>query len=188
MALEKAFHTLTACLQALCNTVQEVRLTVVEDRPVSNEAVIVDHYEYRVEDIMGWLEEAVKSASTAAQATGSPVDLDRARRALAKCQELFHRVQKRYGSDLISYWSMDELTTFARQRRGEWQAWSESVKRGLEQCREPMEEASAQLSQCWEELTEHLGTTNVSVHTTTNIGQLAGGPEGVKIIEQERMA
>jgi hypothetical protein len=176
MALEKTFHVLTSRLRKLSDAVTEVRLTIVEDRPARNEVMIVDHFEYGVEDILGWLEESLKAASEAEHAVGHPLDLDRARRALSRCQELFQRTQRRYWSDLISYARLQELTAFGAQRRGEWQGWTESVKKGLEQCRQPFEESDVNVSQCWQELAERLGTTNVSVHTTS-IGQQISSPE-----------
>lgn len=170
MALEKTFRELTAHLQKTQEAFKEVQLTVVEDRPPDQDVVMVDHFEYAVDDVLGWLEGALKYAADAEQAVGVPLDLERARRSLGQCQEVFQKLQQRYGSDLISYGQLEALTNFGRKRRGEWQGWVESVKNGLDQCRHPIEEAGVLLARCWQELAERLGSTNVSVHAT-NIGQ-----------------
>jgi hypothetical protein len=40
----------------------------------------------------------------------------------------------------------------------------------LEQCREPIDSATTALAACWQEIAEHVGTTNISVQAN-NIGQ-----------------
>jgi hypothetical protein len=187
MALEKAFQELTTRLRKLRDALMEVRLTVVEDRPVTDEAVLVDHFEYGIEDVLGWLEDGIKHAAEAEQAVGVPLDLDRARRGLSHSQEWFQRAEQRYFGDLVSYVRIEELTSFGRQRRREWQGWAESVKKGLEHCRPAMEETSQALIRCWQELAERLGTMNVSVHTT-NIGQQITPAASLKEVAQTEVS
>jgi hypothetical protein len=170
MALEKIFREFTTALRRLNDRLQELRITVVEDRPVKNDAVVVDNLEYAVEDLAGWLQEALDGAGAGLKATATPPDLDAARRALAMCQERFRRIEDVFSSHLVSYERMADLTSFGSERRGEWPLWVASVKRGIDLCRHPLEDSRNRLAECWQEIAERVGMTNISVHNTS-IGQ-----------------
>ncbi len=170
MALEKAFRDLVTCLGKARDAFHEVRLTVVEDRPRKSEVIIVDHFEYGIEDILGWLEEAFNHGSAAEKAVALPLNLDRAVRSLTKCQALFQNVQRRYSADLVSYAKIEELIRVGRERKGEWKGWTDSVLKGLEQCRESVDQSGLALTSCWQEIAERPAGTNVTVQAT-NIGQ-----------------
>jgi hypothetical protein len=124
--------------------------------------------------MIGTLHEARTSAVQARKAVGQP-DLDRARRALTLCQERFHRVQQMFATDLVSYEKLSELARLGNERRA-WIPWATTVKRGIEECREPMERTSRVLAACWAELAERLGMVNISMHST-NIGQKISVPK-----------
>jgi len=170
MALERTFRELPAQLRRLRDRLQELEVTVVEDRPQANQAVIVDSLEYAVADLRGWAEEALQAAEEAERAVGHPVDLGRARRALSTCQERFQRIERGFAANLVSYDRIKDLTNFGSERRREWPAWVTSVKQGIEHCREPIEGVGQALAECWQEIAERVGMTSVSVQAT-NIGQ-----------------
>jgi hypothetical protein len=170
MALEKTFREFSTQLRRLRDRLQELRVTVVEDKPPANDAIIVDNFEYAVEDLLGWLSEGLEAAKKAEKAAGYPVNMEQARRALSTCQEQFQRVEQCFTANLISYERVNDLTSFGSERRGEWPSWVTSVKQGIEQCRHPLKEAGRALGECWQELAERAGTMHVSVQTT-NIGQ-----------------
>jgi hypothetical protein len=170
MALEKTFRELSGVLHRLRDRVQELRLSVVEDRPPTNDAVVVDKFEYAVEDILGWVNEAIQLAKAAEQAVGHPMDLDQARHALTTCQERFQRMEQVFSKNLVSYECLKDLTSVGTERRGEWPSWVTSVKQGIEHCRRPVEDAGKVLAECWQEIAARTGTTSISVRTT-NIGQ-----------------
>ncbi len=178
MALEKTFREFSMQLRRLRDRLQELRVTVVEDKPSKNDAVIVDRFEYAVEDLLGSVEEMVAKARQAQQAAGYPVDMEQARQALTQCQEQFHRLEQNFSGNLVSYERMKDLTGFGSERRGEWPSWVTSVKQGIEQCRQPMEDARKGMAECWQEIAEKMGTTSISVRTTT-VGQkiMAGTAE-----------
>jgi len=174
--LEKAFQELSVRLRKLRDTFLGVRLTIVEDKPLRDDVVLVDRFGDAIEDVLGWIEEALAAATEAEQAVGNAPDMYRARRALTTCQERFHRFDQQYSSELVSYERLDELARFGRQRGGEWRRWASAVKQALEQCRQPLQDVNQALFLCWQELAEHLGTTSVSVQNTT-IGQQISAPE-----------
>ena len=68
------------------------------------------------------------------------------------------------------YEKLKDLATLGSERRGEWLPWSNSVKEGIEQCREPLDGVSNALAACWQEIAERVGMTSVTVQST-NIGQ-----------------
>jgi hypothetical protein len=146
-----------------------LRLTVVEDRPRKGDAALVDQLEDTILDLMGFLDESLKAARVAQKAVGHPLDLDGARRALATCQERFHRIEQQFSADLVSYEKLKDLASLGA-RGGEWPPWANSVKQGIEQCRQPLDGASKALAACWQEIAERVGMTSISVQAT-NIGQ-----------------
>jgi len=170
VALEATFRELFTQLRRLNDTLLALRLTVGEDKPLKGEAALVDHFEDSILELMGRLDECLKAVRVAQKAVGHPLDLDGARRALAKCQESFHRIEQQFLADLVSYEKLKDLASLGSERRGEWLPWANSVKHGLEQCRPPLDDASKALAACWQEIAERVGTTSISVQAT-NIGQ-----------------
>jgi|HubBroStandDraft_6_1064221.scaffolds.fasta_scaffold28345_2 hypothetical protein len=170
MPLEATFHDLFAELRKLHDTLVALRLTVVEDKPVKGEAALVDHLEDTILEMMGLLDESLKAARTAQKAVADVTDLNGARRALTVCQQRFHGIERQFAAELISYETMKDLTSLGSERRAEWLPWSNAVKQGIEQCRQPMDGISKALAACWQEIAERVGMTSVSVQAT-NIGQ-----------------
>jgi hypothetical protein len=152
-----------------------VRLTVVEDKPQRGDVVLVDRLGNAIEDLLGWAEEAVSAAIEAEQAVAHPLDTHRARQSLTLCQERFAHLAREH-LDLTSYERMAELMRFGRGRRGEWQAWTRSVRQALEECQPPLEDVNRALFRCWQEIAERLQTSSVSIHNTT-IGQQISASE-----------
>jgi hypothetical protein len=175
MPLEKTFREHSTGLRRLRERVRELRVTVVEDRPARNDAAIVDNFEYAVEDLTGWVDEALAAAKEAEEAVGEQVDLNLARRALTTCQERFRRIEKVFSGNLASYEKIKDLTSFGGERRGEWPSWAATVKVGIEHCVKPIDEIRNSFSLCWQDLAERAGGTNVSVRST-NIGQQIAAP------------
>ena len=169
MALEATFRHLSVSLHKLHDALNALHVTV-GDKPPDDEAALADGLENAVLDMMGTLHEARKSAAEARRAVGTPIDLDRARRALTGCQRRFHRMEQQFASELVSYEKLRELARLGRARRREWIPWANSTKAAIEQCREPIELTSKALACCWQELAERLGTTNISMQAT-NVGQ-----------------
>jgi hypothetical protein len=145
---------------------------------------LVDHLEDTILDMMGLLDEATKAVRSAQKAVRSVTDLNGARRALAVCQERFHRIERQFADELVSYEKLKDLASLGTERRGEWLPWANSVKQGIEECRQPLDGVSEALAACWQEIAERVGMTSVSVQAT-NIGQkivssLEDGPDLVR--------
>jgi hypothetical protein len=169
MALEATFRELFVQVRKLHDILNAVLLTV-GDKPTRRGAALVDGLENTVLDMLGLVENARTAARAAEKAVAAPMDLDRARRALAKCQEHFHRLEMQFANELVSYEKLKNLASLGSERGGEWKAWAGSMKDAIEECRHPLEEVGKALIACWQELAERLGMTNLSVNAT-NIGQ-----------------
>jgi hypothetical protein len=178
MPLEKTFRKCSAHLRMLLDRVHELRLAAVVDRPEKNDAQVVDTLEYAVDDLMGWVSECLQAAADAQRAVAAPVDLDRARRALATCQEHLQKAEKTFASDLVSYDRQKDLTAFGSERRGEWPSWVTSVKQGIEYCRKPLEGVRRSLDECSQDIAERAGMTALSVQAIGNIvAERSSAPE-----------
>jgi hypothetical protein len=170
VALEATFRELHSQLKQLQDNLLALRLTVAEDKPLKGEVALVDQFEDSIMDAMGLLEECLNASRSAQKAVGQPLDLDRARRALTTCQERFHRAERRFSDELVSYEKLRDLASVSETRGREWTSWASSVKHGLDECRQPLDAVSKALAACWQEIAERVGTTNISVQAT-NIGQ-----------------
>ena len=183
MALQKSFRDLCSRLQELQEGLEAVNTTVDEDRPKRRDVVVATSLGDAVLAVRGILEESRAAADDACQAVGHPMDMERARRALMTCQEQFHRFATEFSHDLACYQRMTDLASIAKERGRDWASWVTVVKQGLEQCQALAEAGRDALFVCWQELTERLGASAVSVQNTT-IGQqislaASGGDEAL---------
>lgn len=170
MALETTFQNLLDKFHHLRDALQGLHLTVIEDRPLRNEVLMVERLGDAVEDLRGWLEEGLSAATVALKAVGNPFDGYGARQALACAHDRVLRLEYKFFFDVVSDERMHDLSRFGRQRGREWLGWAKSVREALSQCREPLREVDGVLLSSWQELAERLGSSAVSVQTT-NIGQ-----------------
>jgi len=183
MALESTFRALSIQIRKLCDILNAVQLTA-GDRPVRRGAALADELENAGLDLLGRLEEA-GAAARAARAAVAAMDLERARRSLAKCQEIFHGVEQQFGNELASFDRLSGLMALGVERGGEWKAWAGSMNAAIGEVRAPLGDVSLALTSCWQELAERLGMTNVSV-TATNIGQQIAATPGTEAREFEQ--
>lgn len=184
MALEATFRTLHLQIRKLNDTLNAVLLTV-GDRPPNRGTALADGLENTILDLMGSLSGAQIAARTAGKAVGPGRDLDRARRALAKCQDQFHQAEQQFTKDLVSYESLRGLASLGSDRGGEWKHWAASMRDAIEQGQQPFDEVNRALTECWHELAEHGGSTTISIRTKNlgqkilaRDGQEVGGPLG----------
>jgi len=168
MALEATFRQLAVALHKLHDAFEALQVTV-GDTPPNDETALADGLENTVLDMMGTLHEIRKVALEAQKAVTHPVELDNARHALTQCQQRFHQLEQQFTAELLSHDNLKEITRVGRERRG-WMPWSNSIRKGIEQCRQSLESTSAPFAECWQELAERLGAANISIKAT-NVGQ-----------------
>jgi len=168
MALETTFRTLSVALHRLHDGLNDLHVTS-GDTPANDVSVLADRLEETVLDMKATLYGARRAAVGARKAVNAPIDLDRARRALARCQERFHRVEQLFASELFAYEKLTDLARLGSERRA-WVPWVRTVKSGIEQCRDPLEQANRALAACWGELAERLGMFNITLQSNP-VGQ-----------------
>jgi hypothetical protein len=169
MALESTFRELCDQYYRLLEALNGLQVTL-GDKPVNGESAMADDLENIVTDVTGALRDALDASLQAKGDSRHPMELDAARRRLAVCQERFHQINDSFANGLASYEKLRELVRLGNRRRGEWRAWTKSVKAATEQCLPPLQQANKALANCWQEISEHAGNTTVSVRTT-NVGQ-----------------
>ncbi len=177
MALEATFQDLAVQFEKLRDVLCGLRLTVVEDKPSEDDAMLVEDFGDTVMDLLEGVDGASAAANEGRTAVGHPLDIERARRALTACHERFNRIMHHFSSDLMCYERVSELERLGRERGGEWPVWTFSVKEALDRCQPPLYDVNQALFRCWQEIAERVGMTSVSVQTT-NIGQQITVPNG----------
>jgi hypothetical protein len=168
MALEPTFRQLTVALHKLHDAFEALQVTV-GDTPPNDEIALADALENKVLDMMSMLHLMREFSGQAQKAVTHPVELDTARHALTQCQQRFHQLEQQFTAELLSQDNLKEVARVGRERRG-WMPWSNSIRKGIEQCRQSLESTSAPFAECWQELAERLGAVNISMKAT-NVGQ-----------------
>ncbi len=169
MMAEKFQSAVQQC-DRFCTVVDELRMTVVEDRPLRNIVKLVEHVGDIVEDLLGASREMHEAAKDAQCAIDHPMDIEQARRALARCQATFNKVVEQFFCELASYEVLDEIIALGRARRGEWQAWAKLIKDMIKPAQQTLFAANNALFECWQELSERADRQAITVQTTS-VGQ-----------------
>jgi hypothetical protein len=172
VGLEGTFRELVKQIHALHEALHYLNLAV-GDQPEGDGTMLADDMDEGVLNLIGVVHEARRAALNASKAVKHPVDMDRARRALSMCYERFHNIEQEFVSRVIAYDKLRALALLAAERRGEWPNWAAVTKERIEECRPPLEGVSLAIAACWQELTERVGMTSISVRAT-NIGQKIG--------------
>jgi len=168
--MEEKFQSAVVQCTGFCELVGELRMTVIEDRPLQGVVKLVERVGDNVEDLLGSAEEMRQAAIEAQSAVEHPLDAERARRGLALCHAKFNSCAERYFGDLAGYETMEELVCLGRARRGEWQAWANLVKDTLKRGQQTLFAVNGALLECWQALAERAGIQSISVQTTS-VGQ-----------------
>lgn len=168
MALEATFRQLSVGLHKLHDAFEALQVTV-GDTPPNDGIALADALENKVLDMMSTLHLMREFLGEAQKAVTHPVELDNARHSLTQCQQCFHQLERQFTAELLSHDNLREVTRVGRERRG-WMPWSNSIRKGIEQCRQSLESTSAPFAECWQELAERLGNVNISMKAT-NVGQ-----------------
>ena len=159
MALEAAFCDLTARLGTLREELIDLRTTVLEDKPLHGEVVLVEVLSDAIDEMLGWLEEALTDATIGRQAVEDDLNVHRARRALAACQDRYLQIMRRFTLDLVSYDHLAEMMRFGQRQGREWRAWTQSAGAALAASHRTIFDVQEALCRCWQELAECVSIT-----------------------------
>lgn len=168
--MEEKFQSAVEQCNRFCGLVEELRMTVIEDRPLKDVVKLVEHIGDTVEELLGTAREMHEAAMDAQGAVEHPIDAEHTRRALALYHAKFNIVAERFFSDLASYELVDELISLGRLRRGEWQVWADLVKDTIKEGQQVVFAVNGSLLECWQALFECTGRQIISVQGT-NVGQ-----------------
>jgi hypothetical protein len=145
-------------------------VTVSEDKPARGEVVLVDWLDNSVTELLGAVEEAVGCAVQGLQNTQRGATLKESRTALRRAHELVIRFADKYVTELAAHDSISRLVEMGVERGRAWQHWVKVVQSAIERCVTPLMIVESALLGCWDELSEQLARSSVSVQAT-NIGQ-----------------
>jgi hypothetical protein len=176
VAIETVFAELQHRLRALQEALEALGTTVDEDRPRRDDVIVAARLSDDLLAARGLLDEVSAGADEAVESVVYPLDGDRARRALAKCQQRFQRFAHSFSLELAGFDRLDDLTSVGRERGREWSDWVSVVKQGFEQSRTLSEEVGNSLFLCWQELAERITSTSVSIRNTA-VGQQVSAAE-----------
>ena len=73
-------------------------------------------------------------------------------------------------ADLVSYERLKDLASLGSKRGIDW-VLVNTVKQGIEQCRQPLDGADQALAVCWQEIAERVGMTSVSCRPRTSVSR-----------------
>jgi hypothetical protein len=185
VSLRTEFQSLGTQMKRLRKAFSELR-RLIDDHPAQGDnLLLLDAFGDAVEDVLGWLKEALEAAAPLLQPQTSNAgeqgfDINLARQALVVCHDQFNRVTHRFSFDLVSYDKVAQLLRLGRERRGEWQTWARGIKMELESCQQHLYHTNQALFRCWLEIAERVGMTSVSVQAT-NIGQQVTVPQNPEL-------
>src|ERR1700758_5150483 len=125
MALETTFRELFRQLKRLKETLDALRCLLPDD-PLNLEVALVQHLRESVDNVSGWLDDCLDQSQAARDVLGQPVDLNRSRRALTRCQTSFDEAERTFSAELSSYDKLREIVGLGSRRKGVWLIWSQN--------------------------------------------------------------
>ena len=151
MSLSTCLDTLSARLRTLADAVNDLRLTAVEDRPAGAEQMVLETVAASVEELTGWVFEALAEAVAARDELALRQDTGVALRRLAACHERVNRLSGGVWMGPVRYETYTQLGRLAREHGGEWPGWLAMLRLGLESCGPPLSAVHAALLESWRE-------------------------------------
>jgi hypothetical protein len=152
MSVTAVFQELALNLQTLHDALLALRTTILEDRPLPGDHVLVDRLGDRVDDIIGEISESLTAVCAIQPAGCQTVEWEQICQTLVTCQSGYNRALRNYWSELVAYEQIADLLRLGRERGGEWRPWSASVHQGLSYCQQPLFAVNEALFHGWQEI------------------------------------
>jgi hypothetical protein len=150
MSLGSALADLRVAHAILRDAVQELVMTVHEDRPLGSDVAAIDHLAEVVSELEGCVMQAGQELDTVRDPRGLPLRLPAVDAALAAAQS-------RYWRDLRAHAPVTELRLVSRGRGEEWRTWQLSLELTQLRCEVPLVRAAETVRLAWREVGELLG-------------------------------
>jgi hypothetical protein len=170
MSVQISVEQAQARLSELREAVSALRVTVTEDKPTGDEAVIVTWLDDMVTELEAELDEANKRLTGILESELGEGSLAGARSGLREAHRSVNRCSRLYVIKLAAHGAVERLAQMGRERGRAWRDWVGVVKSAIERCAEPLAAAQEAILDCWREIAETLARNSVSVRAT-NIGQ-----------------
>lgn len=151
---ESPFTGLVDQLGRWQQSLEELRLTVTEDRPATNDVALADQLEDAVTDALA----ACRMARDCAlQAGEAEVRSDRptAKLRLSQVHEVSNRLGHLHATSLAGWERMRDLNELGRRRGRRWGQWSTACVATLQDWPVQMVATLAQLLRCWQHLVDN---------------------------------
>ena len=169
MALEATFGEFIRSLEQWREAMENLQLTVREDCP--EEMAFADSLNDAISDQLGWLEEALESARTAAAAAAGDGDLPKAQAQLASAQRLVNQSMLHQAEHLTGYEQMRLLKQL--EGRGQtrlWRDWVRTVTASFSSFPRLVHAVLEKGRECWPALAERQRRETVNVRNVA-VGQ-----------------
>jgi hypothetical protein len=168
MTLTRTFTGLSDRLDEAFRAVASLQREA-SDKPKRDDIALVHILSEGADTLHGWLADALEQAGEAERSVAPPVDLDRARAALAAVNEAAFRADDAF-AELLPFARVAEVLAVPTERGDAWRDWSFDVIEAATHCREQLDQLARALFACWQELAERTAIGSVSVQQT-NIGR-----------------
>jgi hypothetical protein len=154
MSVTVVFHDLDQRFQALHDALLALRTTVLEDCPLPGDHVLVERLGDGVDDVLGYVDEALAAMRRSQPDACQPVAWERVCQTLVTCQSGYNHAARSFWFRLATYEQIADLLRLGRERGGEWRPWSSSVRQGLDCCQQPFFEVNEALFRGWREVAD----------------------------------
>ncbi len=164
--MEEKFQSAIQQCRLLCEVLSELRMTIVEDRPLKGVVRLVDHIGDSVDALFGSASEMQEALIEAHRAIEPPVHAEQTRQALATCLAKTKDFATNFFFDLASYETVIEIISLGTSKGGEWKAWADLVQETISRCQQTFFTVNFALCECWHALAERVETLAISVRAT----------------------
>ena len=152
MTIRAAFEHLQTALGSLADRLAALSTVVTQDRPSGGENSLADRLDDSISEIRGWLTES----NTVLCEVQAPAGASAA--ALTAVHKNCNRISELFFTDIAASVSVNQLSSFARERGGEWNAWARAVLCAIGDCQVPLFDLNRAVQAAWEEFAERLPT------------------------------
>jgi hypothetical protein len=149
MSMTTALDELRTANTALQQTITELMMTALEDRPHGSEIAAVDDLVESISELQAAAAQAGTELGGIPDSRGLPAAMPRVGSATSECA-------LRYWRDIRSHAAVWRLRTTARGRGTEWATWQRSLEDSELRCEAPLLRSVESVELAWREIGELL--------------------------------
>jgi hypothetical protein len=149
MSMTTALDELRTANTALQQTIAELMMTALEDRPRGSEIAAVDDLVETISELQASAAQAGAELELIIDSRELPAAMPRVGAAIADCA-------LRYWRDLRAHGAVSQLRATARGRGTEWATWQRSLEDSELRCEAPLLRSAQSVQLAWREIGELL--------------------------------